>query len=109
MLWPTTDWLCAVQAGQIHAAPTGPVLANRRRCTVDTVCSLHRVRLYTVATRCSVTGDDLGLMVLPWPPPRRHDGCDRCRRCWERTGRKRPAAAFRELRYPAVDRPEGEQ
>lgn len=102
MLWPlTVDWLCAVQAGQVHAAPTGDVLAARRRRTVDTVCSLQRARLCTAAVRCKVTGDDLGLMVLPWPPPRRHDGHDRCTCCWTQTGRQRPAAAFRELRQKA--------
>lgn len=102
-LWlPMGDWLCATAGDVTHATPLAPVLArrnqtpSRRRRTVDTACG-RRAKLTVVPFVNRTTGERNGVSALAWPPPARWDGTDRCRDCWETTGRRRPDPTFREL------------
>lgn len=100
----TVDWLCCCQAGRIHAAPwlDAHYARERGRKTVDTVCGLKRAHPYA-ATATFHGSDETDFMVLPWPPPVRGDEGERCRDCWEATGRKRPDPVFKRLRGVSSD------
>lgn len=103
MLVPVSDHVCAVQAGQIHAAAwvDSRTARERGRRTVDVVCGLKRARHLVVAACNAETSEDLGWCGLSWPPPARHEGYRRCQPCWDQTGRKRPHPGFNELRTAA--------
>lgn len=63
-----------------------------RRKTYDAVCGRRFVRLY--ACRSWLNSGEPIRVAHGWPPPvrklREIDDRERCRECWEQTGKKRP-------------------
>ena len=92
----TVDYLAASgrTSRVIHASKSRP-----KDDAVQPVCGVMRPRMVFYGVRChDESGKVFGVMAMPWPPPAKHGEHERCKACWEATGRKRPDPSWKDLR-----------
>lgn len=76
-----------------HAVEWTVVAHRGRRLTLPAVCG--RLVYMEGVTVVNSSGERDGGMYLAWPPYQRADDLDRCRECWELTGKPRPAYCWK--------------
>lgn len=111
-VWLTmADHYCAGdRRGVVHAVSSTDYARARRarregrsrRQTYDAVCGKRLVRL---RGHTAVVGGEHGTIIAVWPPPvawLAEDGEERCRDCWERTGKRRPHPSWKNVERVAA-------
>lgn len=108
--WPVSaDHVTARAEGDIlHAVDQWSTRRRDRRYRLPTLKSVPPnrwsvvcgARVKAVVGATAVNADlepSGGMVVLAWPPPAKSNEGDRCRDCWQTTGRKRPNEQWHDL------------
>lgn len=76
-----------------HAVEWDLVVHRGKRLTLKAACG--RLVYMEGVTVVNAAGERQGGMHLAWPPYQRANDLDRCRECWELTGKPRPADCWK--------------